>query len=82
MNISLTIGGALVFLLALAHSYLGEKLLLSRLFSRSELPKLLDSRTFARRTLRFAWHLTTVLMVGISATALLRPMKSGRSSRT
>ncbi|MCP4899478.1 MAG: hypothetical protein GY906_21135 [bacterium] len=71
MNIALATGGILIIVLALAHSYLGERLLLSRLFRHSELPRLLGSTTFARRTLRFAWHLTTILMVGIGAAVLL-----------
>lgn len=70
MNSTLIVGGILTILLALAHSYLGEKLLLQRLFSRCELPKLLGSRDFARRTLRFAWHLTTLLMVSIGTVAI------------
>ncbi len=52
-------------LLGVAHSYLGERLLLGPLFLRAELPAILGSTTFTRRTLRFAWHLTTALMVGI-----------------
>ncbi len=51
----------------MAHSVLGEKLVLGPLFRRGDLPKLLGSSDFARRTLRFTWHLTTVLLIGISA---------------
>ena len=49
-----------------AISILGEKLLLGPLFRRGDLPKLLGSSSFSRRTLRFAWHLTTVLLCGIA----------------
>jgi len=52
----------LITLLGLAHSVLGEWLLLGPLFRRGDVPKLIGSRRFAKRTLRFAWHLTTVLM--------------------
>jgi hypothetical protein len=52
-------------LIGIAHSVLGEKLVLGPLFRRGDLPKLLGSSTFARRTLRFTWHLTTVLLVAI-----------------
>jgi hypothetical protein len=65
VNILLLVGGALAALLGSAHSYLGERLLLGPLFERGELPRLLGSRAFAKRTLRFTWHLTTVLLVGI-----------------
>ena len=69
MNLSLFAAGVLSALIGVAHSVLGEKLVLGPLFRRSELPKLLGSTTFARRTLRFAWHLTTVLLIAIGATA-------------
>lgn len=51
---------ALIFLLGLAHSVLGERYILVRLFRR-ELPHLFGGPAFTRHTLRFAWHLTTVL---------------------
>ena len=41
--------------------------MLGPLFRRDDLPKLLGSTTFARQTLRFTWHLTTVLLLGIGA---------------
>ena len=62
--------GLLAILIGLAHSVLGEWLLLGPLFARGELTKLVGSRTFARRTLRFAWHVTTVLLVGIGGVVL------------
>ena len=51
----------LVALLGLAHSVLGERYILIRLFRR-DLPKLFGGPEFTRRTLRFAWHLTTALL--------------------
>jgi hypothetical protein len=54
-------------MIGLAHSVLGERLLLGPLFRHGDLPKLLGSGSFARRTLRFAWHLTTVLLAAIGA---------------
>lgn len=67
MNPSLLAGGALSALIGIAHSVLGERLLLGPLFNRGDLPRLLGSATFARQTLRFAWHLTTVLLLGIGS---------------
>ena len=45
----------LLALIALAHSALGERYILTRLFRRGELPRLYGSDWFTRRTLRFAW---------------------------
>lgn len=67
MNIFLLVGGLLSALIGIAHSVLGERLVLGPLFQRGDLPKLLGSESFARRTLRFTWHLTTVLLVAIGA---------------
>ena len=61
----------LTFGVGIAHSVLGEKLLLIRLFRRPDLPTLAGSATFAVRTLRFAWHITTVAWWGFAAMLLL-----------
>ena len=57
--------GLTVFI-GLAHSYLGERYILVRLFRRP-LPKLFGSDEFTKRTLRFAWHITTIAWVGLAA---------------
>jgi hypothetical protein len=57
----------LATLLALAHSYLGERYLLIRLFRREDLPKILGGTEFTKRTLRFAWHLTSVAWLSLAA---------------
>lgn len=69
MSMSLLFGlaAALCAIVGLAHSVLGERYLLTRLFRRSELPPLLGGTEFTRRTLRFAWHLTTVAWLGAAA---------------
>lgn len=61
------IAAVLMFVLGAAHSLLGERYLLIRLFRRSDLPRLFGGTAFTTRTLRFAWHLTTVLMWGLAA---------------
>lgn len=66
MNRLLLIAAGVAVLLGVAHSYLGERYLLVRLFRRGELPKLLGSVDFTKRTLRFAWHLTSVAWVGFA----------------
>lgn len=70
MNVLLSVAGLLSVMIGIVHSVLGEKLILVPLFERGEVPKLLGSVGFARRTLRFAWHLTTVLLVGIGSVVI------------
>ena len=70
LNASTTVGAALLFGVGLAHSYLGERYILIRLFKRTDLPQLFGSDVFTRRTLRFAWHLTSVAWWGFAAVLL------------
>jgi hypothetical protein len=63
----LHVAAALIVLLGIAHSWLGERYLLMRLFKRNDLPKLLGSTAFTSGTLRFVWHLLTVVWFGIAA---------------
>lgn len=56
----------LLFLLGLAHSALGERYILVRLFRRDNLPRLFGGTAFTTRTLRFAWHITTVAWWGMA----------------
>jgi hypothetical protein len=56
----------LIFLLGLAHSVLGERFILVRLFRRDCLPRLFGGTEFTARTLRFAWHITTVVWWGMA----------------
>ncbi|MCK9539595.1 hypothetical protein [Dokdonella sp.] len=64
---ALHVAAALIFLLGLAHSVLGERYILLRLFRRRDLPRLFGGTAFTTRTLRFAWHLTTVAWWGVAA---------------
>ncbi|MCA9836812.1 MAG: hypothetical protein KC422_07855 [Trueperaceae bacterium] len=71
----------LIILIALAHSYLGEKYIIMRLLRYKHLPKLFGDDSFTRTTLRFAWHLTTVAWFGfayllIAVTAQAEPGQS------
>jgi hypothetical protein len=67
MNASLLMAAGLAVLLAVAHSYLGERHILMRLLRRPDLPRLFGGIEFTKLTLRFAWHLTTVAWVGFAA---------------
>ena len=71
----LQLAAALAFLLGLAHSVLGERYILVRLFRRDNLPKLFGGTEFTTRTLRFAWHITTILWWGFAV--LLWQLASG-----
>ena len=63
----LLVAALLIVVLGLAHSYLGERYILIRLFRRNDLPKVLGSSQLTARTLRFAWHITTVGWFGFAA---------------
>ena len=70
MNTILIISSSLAFLIGVAHSVLGEKFILKRLLYLSDLPQLLGSDWFTKRTLRFAWHLTTIAWWGYAGILL------------
>lgn len=67
---------ALLTILALIHSILGERYILIRLFRRGKLPKLFGGTEFTQRTMRFAWHITTVFTLGLAV--LLVQLEQGR----
>ena len=71
MNVSLLIAAALLVAIAAAHSVLGERYILMRLFQRENLPRLFGSDWFTKRTLRFAWHVTSVTWLGFAALLVL-----------
>lgn len=78
MKALLAIAASLAVLLAAAHSYLGERYILVRLFRRDNLPKLFGDTTFTRHTLRFAWHITSVAWLGFAALlGTLPPLGAG-----
>ncbi len=53
--------------LALAHSYLGERLILRPLFRPVDRPRHFSSDRVVRRTLRSTWHLTSIAWVGLAS---------------
>lgn len=57
---------ALLVLIGLIHSYLGERYILIRLFRTAKIPHLFGDDYFTRRTLRFAWHMTTLAWWGFA----------------
>ncbi len=76
MEILLYIAAFLALAIGIAHSYLGERYILIRLFRRDDLPKLFGSTEFTTRTLRFAWHLTSVAWWGFAAILILLAKQS------
>ena len=81
MIVALYLAVVLLVVIGAIHSYLGERYILVRLFRRHDLPKLFGSDWFTKRTLRFAWHLTSVAWLGFAAILCLaaRP-ELGRSA--
>ena len=63
----LQLAALLIVALGVAHSVLGERYILVRLFRRTDLPKIFGSSDFTVRTLRFAWHVTTIAWFGLAA---------------
>jgi hypothetical protein len=69
-SLLLAVAGALAVALGIAHSVIGERRVVSPLCARAELPPLWGSEALMRRTIRFAWHLTSIAWVGAGALLL------------
>ena len=67
MSIALYAAATLAVGIGVAHSWLGERYILIRLFRQGELPRLFGGTEFTRNTLRFAWHITTLAWIGFAA---------------
>ena len=82
MRVSLLIAAGLATLLAAAHSYLGERYILIRLFRRDNLPRLLGGVEFTKQTLRFAWHITSIAWLGLASLIVVLALSPGATQRT
>ncbi len=71
MTTLLYIAAFFTFAIGVVHSVLGERYILIRLFRRDNLPKLFGGTEFTVKTLRFAWHITTIAWWGFSAILIL-----------
>jgi hypothetical protein len=71
MRTALSVAAFLAFAVGAAHSVLGERYILVRLFRRPDLPHLFGGPEFTIRTLRFAWHITTIAWWGLAAIFVL-----------
>jgi len=62
----LFVAAGLVAVLAIAHSVIGELRLIRPIAARDDLPPLYGTTAFTGATLRFAWHVTSVLALGLA----------------
>jgi hypothetical protein len=65
LNTHLVISGILSILLSIAHTIIGEILILIPMQNAEGIPAVRGSTRTTKRTLRFAWHVTSVLGIGI-----------------
>jgi hypothetical protein len=63
MESALYLAAVLTVVTGIAHSVLGERLLLAKLLRRDDLPALSGSRRATARVLRLAWHVTLARLV-------------------
>ena len=73
MSGGLALAAGSLVVLAVLHSALGERLLLGPLLAAPALPPLGIPAGLARRTLRFAWHLTSLAWLGLAWVAVAEP---------
>lgn len=67
---ALIAAAVLIGALGIAHSILGEKHIIRWLLSH-DLPPLPGGRSFTAGTIRFAWHITSVLFLGLAGVLLV-----------
>lgn len=72
MNAGFVVATACLGTLAVGHSALGEWKILGPLL-RSDLPGFTLGATFAKRVLRFAWHLTSIAWIALAACLWVAP---------
>jgi hypothetical protein len=82
VSVPLLIAAALALALAVAHSYLGERWILIPLLRKDDLPRLLGSSELTKRTLRLAWHITSVCGLGFAALLVALASPGGAAGRT
>ena len=81
MKPALIVAATITVVTAAAHSYLGERYILIRLFRRGDLPKLLGGPRFTQDTLRLAWHITSVAFLGFAALLVTLALPGGVAPR-
>ncbi len=81
INIWFTIAAVLTVLIGVVHSLLGEKFIIGPLQRRRDLPIIFGSDKHTKRTLRFAWHLTTLAGFGLAGIMFLLAFSESLSVR-
>jgi hypothetical protein len=71
MNMWFVFASAVTVLVGLIHSILGEKYIISPLQHLQNMPSIFGSDLLTKRTLRFAWHLTTIAWFGLASLMLM-----------
>ncbi|MDQ0643137.1 hypothetical protein [Microbacterium murale] len=79
VTFALIAAAVLIALLGVAHSILGEKHIIRWLLAH-DLPRLLGGVSFTAGTIRFAWHLTTVLFLGLAGVLLVVTLGASASA--
>ncbi len=79
MNPYLLAAGVVSAAIGLLHSILGERFILTRL---GALPPVFGSELFTARILRFAWHITTLLLFGVGGVLVLQAAGRGGADIT
>ena len=62
----LIIAAVLTALIGIGHSYRGEQKFVTSLLERDDLPIVFGSIELTRRTIRIAWHLSSVMLWGFA----------------
>lgn len=70
VTITLIAAAVLTGVLGVAHSILGEKHIIRWLLAH-DLPRLSGSTSFTAGTIRFAWHITSLLFLGMGGVLLV-----------
>jgi hypothetical protein len=79
MNPYLMAAGIVSATIGIIHSVLGEYFILTRL---GWLPPVMGSELFTSRILRFAWHITTLLLFGMGLVLVLQACGRGNADLT
>lgn len=76
MDAGLWLAAGCLVVLAFAHSALGEAVLLRPLFASADFPVIAVPRAFVMRTLRFAWHLTSLAWLALAWLVITVPSQA------
>src|SRR5206468_8567350 len=81
-NLWFLASGVLVLGLAVFHSLLGELYLVRRLLRRTDLPHLFGDDSFTRLTIRYAWHLLTIVCTALTIVLFVLAVRTPDATTT